>query len=335
MPSPTPVALRRAALLLAAALAVAACGGASTTPPGSAGPSGTPDPNACAAAPAPPANLEGWTTAATEPTVFPYLVNSSGSLTCGANRLLFTILDDQDAPVSNPARTVSIAFYNLGRDGAAPVQSAEATFVWGIEDKYGFYVVPATFPEAGEWGAEVTTALNDAAAETIRMRFEVATSSPVIRVGDPAPASETQTAASVGGDLARISTDASPNPFLYEVSVKEALAAHEPFVLIFATPKFCTSAQCGPTLDRVKPLADAYPSVRFIHAEPYELTFQDGSLQAVRDTGGALIPTEAVFEWGLLSEPWVFVVDRDGIVAASFEGVVGSEELAAAIEAVR
>jgi hypothetical protein len=42
----------------------------------------------------------------------------------------------------------------------------------------------------------------------------------------------------------------------------------------------------------------------------------------------------AVSEWGLLSEPWVFTVDADGIVRGSFEGVLGEDELKAAIEEI-
>ncbi|MBF8290195.1 MAG: Thioredoxin protein [Chloroflexi bacterium] len=263
------------------------------------------------------------------------IVNSSGSLTCDENRLLFTFLDADNRPVGSPDRTASVSLFSLGRDAGAAVQTAAGTFVWGIENERGFYVAQVTFPEAGEWGAEFTTAVAGGAPETIRMRFEVATSSPVVRVGDPAPASDTPTGASVKGDLARLSTDPHPDPALYEQSVKGALAAHEPFVLIFATPKFCASAQCGPTLDRVKPLVGEFPSVRFIHVEPYELTFLDGALQPVQDAGGALIPAESVFEWGLLSEPWVFVVDRAGIVTASFEGVVGADELLAAVSTVK
>jgi hypothetical protein len=262
-------------------------------------------------------------------------VNSSGSLTCGENRLLFTFLDADNRPVGRPDRSASVALYNLGRDGATPAGSAEGSFVWGIENERGFYVASVTFPEAGDWGAEFTTTAAGEAPEKVRMTFEVATSTSVVRVGDPAPASETPTAASVGGELARISTDKSPDPAFYQLSVKDALAAGNPVVLIFATPKFCASAQCGPTLDRVKPLATEFPTVTFINAEPYELAYKDGGLQPVLDTGGSLKPTRAVFEWGILSEPWVFVVDRKGIVTGSFEGVLGIDELRAAVAAVR
>jgi hypothetical protein len=331
----------RAAPFVAAALLIAACStGASTSTPSATTTVAPIDPGAsgstgCIAAPAPPADQEGWTTAASEPSVFPVIVNSSGSLTCGENRLLFTFLDAENRPVGRPDREASVALYNLGRDGSVQVGSAEGSFVWGIEDERGFYVASVTFAEAGEWGAEFTTAAAGGPPEKIRMTFDVAASTPVVRVGDPAPASDTPTAESVGGDLTRISTDRSPDPAFYERSVKEALTDGEPFVLIFATPKFCASAQCGPTLDRVKPLAAEFPGVRFINVEPYELTFLDGGLQPVLDANGGLQPVPAVFDWGILSEPWVFVVDRSGIVTGSFEGVVGTDELRAAIAAVR
>jgi len=289
-------------------------------------------------APTPPPDQEGWTAAASEPSVLPVIVNSGGSLTCGPSRLLLTILDAGNVAIASPERSLSVGLFDLGRDGATPTETVDATFVWGIEGQRGFYVAQVTFPEAGEWGAELTTALGAAAPETIRLRFQVNPDSPVIQVGEPAPATDTPTAASVGGDLARISTDTAPDPAFYETSVKEALAAHDPFVLVFATPKFCASAQCGPTLDRVKALAADYPDVTFINVEPYVMEFRDGSLQPVLDTSGpqpVLVPAGPTTEWGLLSEPWVFVVDRDGLVTGSFEGVIADSELAAAIEAVR
>ena len=52
------------------------------------------------------------------------------------------------------------------------------------------------------------------------------------------------------------------------------------------------------------------------------------------DANGQLQPVAAVDEWGLLSEPWIFTVDGTGIVRGSFEGVVGDDELKAAIEAI-
>ena len=37
-------------------------------------------------------------------------------------------------------------------------------------------------------------------------------------------------------------------------------------------------------------------------------------------------------EWGIRTEPWVFVVDADGRLAARFEGVVTEDELVEVID---
>ncbi|MEO8207747.1 MAG: hypothetical protein ABI598_01835 [Chloroflexota bacterium] len=320
---------RRATLALTITLLASACGGGATSAPTASAAEG------CSAAPQPPAKQDGWTTAAKAPTVFPAIVNSALSLTCGQNRLLFTFVDATNRPVAKPDRTVSFALFNLGRDGTTATETEDATFVWGIENERGFYFANVQFPEAGTWGVEFTTAVGAEEPEKIRMTFDVATSSPVKRIGDKAPASNTLAASAVDGDLARISTDTDPDPAFYKTSVKDAVAAHQPFVLIFATPKFCQSAQCGPTLNRIKPLAADYPTVTFIAVEPYELTFQDGSLTPVLDANGDLQAVPAVSEWGLLTEPWVFVVNREGIVTASFEGILSVDEIRAAADGVK
>ena len=146
------------------------------------------------------------------------------------------------------------------------------------------------------------------------MTFSVSDTPTSIAVGQKAPASNTPTAADVGGDLAKLSTDKTPDPAFYQTSVADALAAHKPFILIFATPKFCTSAQCGPTLDRFKPVAAANPDVTFINVEPYKLQFKDGRCNRSSTRATACIATDISNEWGLRSEPWIFAVDRNGIV---------------------
>ena len=169
----------------------------------------------------------------------------------------------------------------------------------------------------------------------MRLTFDVQPSSGVVKVGDKAPATKTPTLADAGGDAARISTDPMPDPALYQTSVDQALAAHKPFVVVFATPKFCTTAQCGPTLARIKPFVARYPGVAFIHVEPYKLKLDGGTLKADLDSAGALQQTDVTAAWGLLSEPWVFVVDKDGIVRASYELIFSDAELTAALDAVK
>jgi hypothetical protein len=71
--------------------------------------------------------------------------------------------------------------------------------------------------------------------------------------------------------------------------------------------------------------------VDFIHVEPYQLQQVSGSLQPVLSDQNLPIAVEAANEWGLPTEPYIFVVDGTGKVSAKFEGVAGAEELDAAI----
>lgn len=322
------------AVSLAVLLVAAACSPASS--PSQAAPTPTPGaaslaPGACETAPDPGA-VDGWGPPAQAPTIVPIIVNSQ--VGCGENRFMFSFLDATNRPIATPDRSARVDIFDLAADGATPVASTPGVFLWAIEGTRGVYVATVTFARAGVYGAEFTTAVGDGPDERVRMTFSVVAQPYGLRIGDPAPASDTPTAADVGGDLARLSTDQHPDARFYEVSVGDAVAAGEPFVLVFATPKFCTSSQCGPTLDVVKPFIDAHPGVRFINVEPYKLEFRDGALQADLDAAGQLRAVPSVDEWRLLTEPVVFVVDRDGRIAGIFEGIIGTDELAVTIATV-
>jgi hypothetical protein len=328
------------ALVVAACTSVGGSGAPSMLPTSpmaspmvSPGPSASGAAGTCPVSPTPATPVEGWEVSAQRPTVFPQIINPSGTIACGATRLMFSFLDADNVPVAAPDRTVEVALYDLGADPASPAITAPATFIWAIEPSVGVYVVDASFPTSGTWGAEMRTAVGSAARETIRLQFEVQPTSSVVAVGDQAPASDTPTLADVAGDAARISTDPDPVPAFYETSVADALQAGKPFVLVFATPKFCATAQCGPTLERLKPIASAHPDLTVINVEPYELEMRDGQLQPVL-TGDRLTPTRATVDWRLPAEPWVFVVDKDGVVTASFMLIFSDEELEAAIAEV-
>lgn len=326
------------AVLAAASLALGACSSAGVessgaTPPTGVSPGSSGGSAACPTASS-PSEPAGWGQPASPPPIVPILIAEPGELVCGPNRVLFSFVDGAGNALGSPDRSASIAFFDLGRDPSTPIATVAGTFVWAIQNQKGVYIANVTFPEAGAYGAEFRTS-KGGQSETIRLTFDVQPSNGVVKVGQRAPASKTPTLADVGGDPSRISTDPNPDPAFYKTSVDQALATHEPFVLVFATPKFCTSAQCGPTLDRLKPFVAKYPSITFIHVEPYVLKFENGGLQAALDEQGYLVPTNVTTQWGLLSEPWVFVVDRTGIVRGSFELIFSDAELTAALDAVK
>jgi hypothetical protein len=323
---------RRLALLAAVAILAVACGGPTAVSP-SPVPTASLGTAACAATPPPQGTPEGWNVVSQQPSLFPQIIDPGGTIACGGTRLLFSFLDANNAPIAQPERSLEVKLYDLGADPATPIIDGPATFIWAIENAVGVYAMDVNFPTSGTWGAELVTVVGDSAPETIRLTFDVQPESAVVGVGDQAPASDTPTLAGVGGDVAKISTDDHPVEAFYESSVADAIAAKKPFVLAFATPKFCVTSQCGPTLDRLKPIAAAHPDLTFINVEPYQLVETDGTLQPVL-TSGELTPVQATLDWRLRAEPWVFVVDGDGVVTASFMLIFSDEELEAAIAAV-
>jgi hypothetical protein len=150
----------------------------------------------------------------------------------------------------------------------------------------------------------------------------VRASSPVPNVGDAVPVSDTPTLASTAGDLAELTTRTPPDTSLLRYSVAGSLRAHVPFVVTFATPKFCTSRTCGPVVDVVDEVAQHFRGqhVRFIHVEVY----------AGNDPANGY--NRWMRQWGLTTEPWTFVVDRRGRVAARFEGPLSADELEQAVQ---
>jgi hypothetical protein len=307
--------MRRTPLLLAlaATMVVAAC---SSSAGGTAAPSvggASPSANAATAS------------------VIPVIVSSRQ--VPGPNRFVFSFLDPTtNLPAASPDRTASVAFIAPGETQPGPATKAE--FVWAIEGERGDYVANVQLGAPGDYKAVFITEAPGSPQEAIGVDFQVSDTSPTVAIGAQAPATDNPTIESAGS-VDKVSTDTDPDETFYQLTVKDALASKTPFVLVFATPAFCQSAQCGPTLDRIKAVADAAPDdVAFINVEPYQLAYTEGRLQPVLDANGQLQPVEAVDEWGILTEPWVFTVDGTGTVQGSFEGVIGEDELTAAIQAI-
>lgn len=248
-----------------------------------------------------------------------YPVFASSDVSVGDNRFLVGLLNDDDAPIGDPGIDMHIRFFDLTECPEKATDEADMEFIWSIKPTVGLYKTDATFDSAGKWGAEVTIT-GKGLDETVKASFEVKEEPSTPPVGEAAPSVDTPTADDAK-DLSAISTDDKPDPRYYEVSIAEALKRKEPFVVAFATPKFCQTQTCGPTLDIVKSVAEDYPKTTFIHVEPYELPADPSALK----------PVAAVQEWGLPSEPWVFVVDEEGKVAAKYEGTLAPGELKEAL----
>jgi hypothetical protein len=116
-----------------------------------------------------------------------------------------------------------------------------------------------------------------------------------------------------------LTTRTPPDRDLLRWTVAESIAAHKPFVVVFATPKFCTSRTCGPVVDVVESVSKDFPGIRFIHVEIY------------RDNDPQKGENRWVRQWRLPSEPWTFLVGADGRIKSKFEGSVSAAELRRAV----
>ncbi|MCH7578044.1 MAG: FixH family protein [Chloroflexi bacterium] len=267
--------------------------------------------------------------------VTPVIVNSE--LAVGENRFMVGLLSSENEEIVGA--TVAFRFFKLDGDQQELREEAQATPIT-LEKSYththedgtvetheagesGVYVATVRFDEPGQWRVEVTATVGVVTHDPADAGFDVLEESASVAMGAPAPLSETLTLDDVE-DVAEIDTSNPPIPEMHTMTIAEAVTSGRPSVIVFATPAFCLSRICGPTKDIVDALFKQYKGeVNFVHVEPYEL-------DRAR-SGEGLFAVPATTEWGLTSEPWVFLVDSEGNIAAKFEAVVVMGELTEAL----
>lgn len=143
-------------------------------------------------------------------------------------------------------------------------------------------------------------------------------------IGDKAPVIHTQTAADVGGNLAAIDTRQPPLPELHKQDAADVIGS-KPTVLLFATPQLCQSRVCGPVDDVMFQVASDPKNggVAFIHQEIY-----NGN-----EVSKGFRPPVRTFN--LPTEPWAFIIDKNGVIRDRIEGAFSAQELQAAVDKVR
>lgn len=247
------------------------------------------------------------------------VANTAGTLTTsGAQRVMTALVGDgPNSFFGGPDDPVSIRFEPVAGDTVGEV---EGTWLTTNASALGLYVTYFQFDQPGVWEVTVFGDGVDLGATLI----EVVAESAVPRIGDPAPQSETLTGVTAD-EIAAISTDFEPDSSFYDLTIAEAVTNGTPSVVAFVTPAFCQTALCGPTLETVKAATAGRADIDVLHVEPFDLELAPL---------GDLTPIPAMAEWGLVTEPWVFVMDGNGTVTASFEGIIGQAELESAIAAL-
>ena len=246
-----------------------------------------------------------------------FAILATSDVGVGADRVLAAVTAPDGDRLASPDVAVTLRTYPDGDETA--VQTVPGTFLWAIPDVSGLYRATFTFDRPGVWWVEVDPEGGDP-LEPVPMNVFADPRAP--GVGDRAPMSESATLADTPLDV--ITSDPEPEPAFYEMTIADAVTSGRPSVIVFATPQFCQTAICGPTLERIRDMAPDFPDVDFVHVEVFDLELANGDPPE-------LVPVPAVVEWGLPTEPWIFVVDRDGIVVGRFEGLVTADEIAATL----
>ncbi|MFL6190135.1 MAG: TlpA family protein disulfide reductase [Actinomycetes bacterium] len=176
----------------------------------------------------------------------------------------------------------------------------------------GFYGAEVELPKAANWMVAATLEL-DGSRAVGRGAVPVVDNAPAA-VDSKARPVRTPVATTVAGRRKICTRDPVPCP-LHSVSLDDALRAGRPTVVSFATPLLCTSRMCGPVVDEQMVAADKLGGkASFIHVEIYPS----------RNTAK---PARTFLQYGFTTEPWLLVVDRDGVIRARHEGPVTAGQI--------
>jgi hypothetical protein len=187
----------------------------------------------------------------------------------------------------------------------------------------GTYTAEVTLPSAGNWvmGVQVPSGSG--------MAFGTAAQPVAPNLPNPVGSKATSTptpVATTNAAIAQICTR-KPVDHMHAISLDAALKNGKPTVVVFSTPLLCESQLCAPVTDEV--ILDSErrgKQANFIHVEEFL-------------PGPDLAPPAATFAnqsapfkaWKLQTEPWVFVIDGDGVIRAKYEGPVTAGEIDAAL----
>jgi hypothetical protein len=261
-----------------------------------------------AASPTPPA-VRSAPDAASKGTSGLTATVASSELVIGPNRFALALLESGRGVVD---ATVGLEFFTVEGNQATKQSDAPAT-LRTIDGSKGVYTARNRFDRPGTWGVQATVTRPDQAPLAVRTAFEVKPSGAAPSSGARAIASRVPTAAETP-NLSDICS-AQPPCEMHALGIQGAFALGKPLVIAFATPGYCTSQTCAPVLAEVqKLLPRRQVQASFVHVEIY------------KDPRN-LVVADAVREWSLPSEPWVFFVDRDGVIRDRIDGLTTVDEL--------
>ncbi|MEX1164229.1 MAG: hypothetical protein WEB03_11685 [Nitriliruptor sp.] len=215
------------------------------------------------------------------------------------------------------------------------IEPTERATVLVGEPGTGVYEAAVDLPEPGWYGLRVSIDLDDGTTRQGQATFEVLPETEVHDVGDEAPRSENLTIADVeAGEVPPVAVDSRaqgeddevPDALLHDSTIAASLDEGMPVVVILSTPTYCVSTFCGPLTSELATVAERYEDVAdFVHIE----VWRDFEATELNEAAAEWIQTEAGG-----NEPWVFLVDGDGIIQARWDNVLDVDDLESRLAAL-
>ncbi|MBT5318391.1 MAG: hypothetical protein HOL45_00640 [Chloroflexi bacterium] len=247
---------------------------------------------------------------------------AASDLTPGENRVQFVVKTLNGGTLTDSADRLDVTYSISDGD---PISATDVTWhAWPVRG--GAYTAHLSFESEGLWQLRVRDRSNPDLIDGVAALIVNATSA-TPSIGSPPPSTPSKTGTTTA-ELALITSDLDPDPAFYAISFDEAVSSGKPTVVVFSTPAYCQSATCGPQLDAAADVRDQHPGLaHFIHVELF-----DNPAEMRADGDASLgIESPVVEPWGLPSEPWTFVIDREGLVSARFEAFTTADEIEAAV----
>lgn len=226
-------------------------------------------------------------------------------------RLAYLITDTEGIPLASIDGEVT---FMVSFEGTEVAQHNVAPRSEGIPRAY--LPLVQTFDQEGIYDITTTYAGDDLMSQ-VQVYAPSEVVSPV--VGQQLPPAFTATA-DAPGDVNPICTLVPECPF-HTVNLQDAIGSGKPIVLLVATPAYCQTTYCGPTLGNLIDLADGRDDLVVIHSEVYMAPKDAQNLQTA-----ALAPLPDAYKLAL--EPVFYVTDTDGVITARADAVIDRTEMA-------
>jgi hypothetical protein len=240
---------------------------------------------------------------------------ASNDFGVGSPRVPF-VLFEGSKPITD-AQSITVIAFDLS--SGTPTQGWKGSATGYNDYNIPYWVVFPQLPYSGYWGLGTVVTRADGSQAQAQFTIQTVDTPSAPKIGDRPPASKNRTL-TTEPDIAKLTSDTSPEPGLYGMTVADALQSGKPTVVTFATPAFCTSRLCAPVVNSVKTVYQGLKDkVNFIHIEVYK-------------TFNPLVYADEMAEWHLQSEPWTFVIGANGKVTEAFGGPVSPRELEQALE---